>query len=44
MSGFTCPFCHLIFLLRTELENHVLTDHPERRPPPPDSRRSGRLR
>jgi hypothetical protein len=32
MSGFTCPFCHLIFLLRTEFESHVRTGHPERQP------------
>lgn len=34
MSGFTCPFCHLIFLQRTEFQHHLHLEHPERMPQP----------
>ena len=38
MTGFTCPFCHLIFLQRTEFEHHLRLEHPERLPQPePDA-------
>lgn len=35
-DGFTCPFCHLIFSLRTEFESHLRLEHPERLPAPPE--------
>lgn len=34
-TGFTCPFCHLVFALRAEFEHHVSDEHPDRRPQAP---------
>jgi hypothetical protein len=34
---FTCPFCHLIFGGRSEFENHLQIEHPDRyHPKPPE--------
>ena len=34
---FTCPFCHLVFGGRSEFENHLQVEHPDRyRPKPPE--------
>jgi len=34
---FTCPFCHLVFGGRSEFENHLQIEHPDRyRPKPPE--------
>ncbi len=35
MSGFVCPFCHLVFALRPEWEDHIRREHPDRQPAPP---------
>lgn len=32
ISTFTCPFCHLVFAHRSELEDHLRHEHPERQP------------
>jgi hypothetical protein len=37
---FTCPFCHLLFSLRTEFEDHLRSEHPDRYNPKPPARPS----
>jgi hypothetical protein len=36
---FTCPFCHLRFSLRTEFQDHLRREHPERYRPAEGERR-----